>query len=447
MLLDFIDLKKGKGAVYMELYTQINAAIENGIIKTGEKLPSIREAASQLCVSRTTVENAYLRLCIEGTAESLPQRGYYIRQGEKNFTAKPKNAQSKVQCKYDFSGRSIDISAADTEFWKKTVREILRDTEELTSYGDPRGEAGLRNALAQYSYKARGVRASADNIIVGAGIGPLLNILCGLIGRDCVIGMENREFEQATRIFSDYGINTAVIRGDLNGAKASELEKNNIGILFLQPSALFKISVTGLSSRRNEFADWANKSPDRLFIEDDYNGELRYTARSVTAFQGKCPERTVYIGSFSKLLLPSVRIAYMVLPDRLSEKLNKRLGIYNQTCGKVEQLALRRYIETGALEKHLRRLRKLYNEKSRVCSRIISELIPGSRQTLFESSLTVLLKPKNRETAEKIYSNARKYGISLGKTASQEEVRLCFAGIRKDDIYTAVKLLSEDLPK
>ena len=447
MLLDFIDLKKGNGAVYMELYNQINSAIENGIIKKGEKLPSIREAASQLRVSRTTVENAYLRLCIEGTVESLPQRGYYIRQGEKRFTAKPERTQSEERSRYDFSGRSIDISAADTEFWKKTVREILRDTEELTSYGDPRGEAGLRNALSLYAYKARGVRASAENIIVGAGIGPLLNILCALIGKECVIGMENGEFEQASRIFSDYGINTRVIRGDLNGAVVSEIEKNNIGILFLQPSALSKISVTGLSSRRNEFIDWANKSPDRLFIEDDYNGELRYTARSVTAFQGKCPERTVYIGSFSKLLLPSVRIAYMVLPDSLSVKLNERLSIYNQTCGKVEQLALRRYIETGALEKHLKRLRKLYNEKSRICGRIISELIPSAKQTLFESSLTVLLEPENRGITEKIYSNARKYEISLGKTASRNEVRLCFAGISKNDIYTAIRLLSEDLPK
>ena len=201
MLLDFIDLKKENGAVYMELYNQINSAIENGIIKKGEKLPSIREAASQLLVSRTTVENAYLRLCIEGTVESLPQRGYYIRQGEKRFTAKPERTQSEERSRYDFSGRSIDISAADTEFWKKTVREILRDTEELTSYGDPRGEAGLRNALSLYAYKARGVRASAENIIVGAGIGPLLNILCALIDKECVIGMENGEFEQASRIF------------------------------------------------------------------------------------------------------------------------------------------------------------------------------------------------------------------------------------------------------
>ena len=124
MLLDFIDLKKGNGAVYMELYNQINSAIESGVIKKGEKMPSIREAASQLLVSRTTVENAYLRLCIEGTAESLPQRGYYIRQGEKRFTAKPEKTPDKQRCRYDFSGRSIDITAAETEFWQKTVRDI-----------------------------------------------------------------------------------------------------------------------------------------------------------------------------------------------------------------------------------------------------------------------------------------------------------------------------------
>ena len=201
MLLDFINLKNGSGAMYYRLYSQINTAVENGSIKKGERLPSIREASAQLNISRTTVENAYIKLCIEGVAESYPQRGYFICGAAKKTEKTAEMPKSENNFLYDFSGRSIDSAAADISFWKKTVREVLRNTDELISYGDPQGESGLRTALAAYSYKARGVRTNPENIIIGAGIGPLLNILCGLIGRDNKVGLENGGFEQARLIF------------------------------------------------------------------------------------------------------------------------------------------------------------------------------------------------------------------------------------------------------
>lgn len=443
MLLDFINLKNGSGAMYLRLYSQINAAVQDGSVKSGERLPSIREAAALLKISRTTVESAYIKLCIEGVAESSPQRGYFICSTARQarvMTEAPKNENNYL---YDFSGRSIDSAAADISFWKKTVREVLRNTDELISYGDPQGEQGLRSALASYAYKARGVRTSPENIVIGAGIGPLLNILCGLIGTDNTVGLENGGFEQARLIFSDYGINSVILESDKNGAKTEALEKSGANILMLLPSALSKISVTGLSARRSAFVKWALEEKNRLIIEDDYNGELRYTARSVTAFQGKCSDSTVYIGSFSKLLLPSVRIAYMVLPDRLVPKFNQRCSVYNQTCGKTEQIALKNYIETGELEKHLRRLRKLYYAKSQHLSCAVKEIIPSAKITLYESSLTAELDLKLTAESRDICAAAEKKGLKLLPAGKKGCVRLCFAGIADGDIFPAVKLLKE----
>lgn len=445
MLLDFINLKNGSGAIYLRLYSQINAAVLNGSVKKGERLPSIREAAAQLNISRTTVENAYIKLCIEGVAESSPQRGYFICGTARQLQKTAELPKSESIVLYDFSGRSIDSSAADISFWKKTVREVLRNTEELISYGDPQGEYGLRSALASYSYKARGVRTSPENIVIGAGIGPLLNILCGLIGTDNTVGLENGGFEQARLIFSDYGISSVALQSDKNGAKTEALKKSGANILMLLPSALSKISVTGLSARRSSFVKWVGEEKNRLIIEDDYNGELRYTARSVTAFQGKCPESTVYIGSFSKLLLPSVRIAYMVLPDSLVARFNERRGIYNQTCGKTEQIALKNYIETGELEKHLRRLRKLYYAKSRHLCRAVKEIIPSAEITLYESSITAELDLKINSESADICAAAEKNGLKLLPARGKGCVRLCFAGISENDILPAVKLLKNIL--
>jgi len=446
MLLDFADITfSDKGELYHTIYSQIKSAVENGIIKKGEKLPSVREAAAQLGVSRTTVENAYSRLCIEGFAESRPQRGYFILSApHKN---KPLNTEIPALPKeipYDFSSRRVDDSASDTEVWKKMVREVLRDSGELISYGDPQGEVGLRQALSDYSFKARGVVAPKENIIVGAGVGPLLNILCGLLGREISVGFENNGFFEAEKIFSDYGISAFRLSSDRNGALINSLEESQVNILFQLPSALPKISPTALLKRRNEFVAWVTQQENRLIIEDDYNGELRYNARSMPAFQNKAPQKTVYIGSFSKLLLPSVRIAYMVLPDFLIDKFKSLSNCYNQTCGKIEQLTLEKYIISGALEKHLRKLRRLYYLKSQILCRELQENLSCFKAlTLLESSLSINLETRLNTESAVLCDLAMKGGIRIMPTDRRGCVKLSFAGITTEKIPPAVSRLNK----
>lgn len=449
MLFDFAELNNVQhGNLYIALYEKIKQAAECGAVKKGEKLPSVREAAKLLGISRTTVENAYTRLCIEGIAESVPQRGYFIT-GNKSFKHKEiKRENIENNILFDFSSRRVDPKASDTEMWKKMVRGVLWDSGELTSYGDIQGEFGLREALAAYSYKARGVRTTPENIIIGAGVGPLLNILCGLLGRDIKVGIENGGFSTAESIFSDYGINSVKLLSDKNGALTEDIIHNDIDVLFLLPSALSKISVNAISQRRNEYVKWVQESKERIIIEDDYNGELRYTARTVPAFQSKATQKCVYIGSFSKLLLPSVRIAYMVLPDNLAEIFKKREGSFNQTCGKIEQLALKEYILSGALEKHLRRLRRLYYNKSQVLINEIKRQISGVKNlVLFESSLILQFEIGKKLNAEEIYNLALKNGIKLMLSDRDSTVKLSFAGIEEGEIPKAVEILKNILTK
>ena len=443
MLLNFAELDlKNKGELYHSLYKCIRDAAINSDIKKGEKLPSIREAASQLGVSRTTVENAYMRLCIEGFAESQPQRGYYITGNKGKTDITPIKETIEKNIKYDFSSRSVDTSVSDTLLWKRLVRRVLWDSGELTSYGDCQGEYSLRCAIADYSYKSRGVLARPENIVIGAGIGPLLNILCGLIGREHKVGFENGGFQTAKSIFLDYGIETCSLESDSNGAKMQSIEKETADILFLMPSKLSKISPLSIARRRNEFLDWVSKQ-DRLIIEDDYNGELRYTARAVPAFQGKAPQRTVYIGSFSKLLLPSVRIAYMVLPDFLKEAFEKRKENLNGTCGKVEQLALKEYISSGEMEKHLRKLRRIYNLKSRILCDELKKYPCFKKITLYESSLLVEVETNLKVESGEICKRAEEKGILIMPSNKEGSINLCFGGIEAKRIPEAIEFLVE----
>lgn len=446
MLLDFADISSTrKGKLYSELYTQIKNAVVEGVLKKGERLPSVREASSQLGVSRTTVENAYTRLCIEGIAESLPQRGYFIIGIPKTHSKAISEPVLKNEIKYDFSSRLVDPDASDTELWKKLVRNVLWDSGELNSYGEPQGEVVLRKALAEYSYKARGVYATADNIVVGAGVGPLLNILCRLLGRDITVGFENGGFKEARSILSDYGIKCFNIDSDQSGAIDSSLKAINPDILFLLPSALSKISPSSISYRRNLFCEWA-ETENKLIIEDDYNGELRYTARSITAFQRKAPQKTVYIGSFSKLLLPSVRIAYMVLPDFLARKFKLLSAFYNQTCGKIEQLALEKYIVSGALEKHLKKLRRLYYTKSQLLLSELEENLDFFKSaTLFESSLTVSVELSHNFNVQEIIKETSKNGIKIADFKGENNLKLCFGGIKAEKIHDGIICLNKIL--
>lgn len=446
MLLQFTDLTLAeKGELYHTLYTYIKNAVANGLIKKGEKLPSIREAAAQLNVSRTTVENAYMRLCIEGYVESLPQRGYFIigaPKRENKESLEPPAKKKKIE--YDFSSRRVDERASDTDLWKKLVRSVLWDSGELISYGDAQGEPGLRLALADYSYKARGVVTTADNIIIGAGVGPLLNILCGLLGRNITVGFENGGFFEAERIFTDYGIATMHLPSDSQGATKKGIVDADPNILFLLPSALSKISPAALSNRRNFFSSWVKEKNTHLIIEDDYNGELRYNARSTPSFQGKCPENTVYIGSFSKLLLPSVRIAYMVLPDFLKKKFEELSRPYNQTCGKIEQLALEKYIVSGALEKHLRRLRRLYYSKSKLLYTELERNLSSFRSAnLFEASITAEIKTDLNVESRTLCEITLENGVRIMESGEKGCFRLCFAGIPEEKIPAAIDKLNK----
>ena len=399
-------------------------------------------------ISRTTVENAYDKLCIEGIAESVPQKGYFITDFKKfgRNTLEFENEKEEI-IKYDFSGRSIDTYLADTENWKKTVRNALLNSEELTSYGNAQGELVLRNALSSYIYKSRGVLSRPENMIIGAGLGPLLNILCRLMDKDIKIGFENGGFRQAESVFSDYGIDNIVLKSDNNGAIIESINESLVNVLFLLPSALPKISITALSKRRNEFLKWAEQDNRRIIIEDDYNGELRFTARTVPAFQSKNPQKTVYIGSFSKLLLPSVRLAFMVLPDSLTELFEKRKTDFNQTCGKIEQIALANYIINGNLEKHLRRLRRRYYSKSQLFISELNKNFPDCKTEVFETSLITELQTglnvKSKEICEILYKN----GIKVIESSKNGSIKLSFAGIKDGEIPVAVEYIKSIINK
>lgn len=454
MTYDFIEFDRESDIpLYQQLYTSIGKAIENGNLPQGTKLPSIRKLSEDLKLSRTTVESAYQQLCVEGFIVSKPQSGYYVhidvmltakKKISRHFPQKHTRNENKIL--YNLGSDSIDRESADIKLWCSHIKDVLKKQNIIVSYGESQGESDLRSALSFYSYALRGVLCRAENIVIGAGTQPLLYILCGLIRNygGCV-AFEKGGFSKAEQVFYDCGLEVVHIKSDKNGININELYEKNVKLFFVNPSGNLTTGQPMKMNQRYELLFWAEQSGG-IIIEDDYNGELRYTSRPIPALQGMNSDRVVYMGSFSKLLLPSVRIGYMVLPEILLDIYRKKSELYNQTASKIEQLALARYINEGQLDRQLRRLRKIYAEKCTVLTESIQNLFGNDvKMILNENSLCITITLKNN--GKDIENEALKKGVKVTHIESERKdeyiLRLGFAGIPVEDIEPAVRILRE----
>ncbi len=436
--------------MYRQLYDSIRGFICDGSIPVGERLPSIRKISRELGVSRTTVEQAYQQLCVEGYISSRPQSGYFVEAAlEGGFggeITEPSLAVSPDRPLYDFGSGYVDSRSSDINLWRKYVRAVLTREETLTSYGHYQGEPELRAQLVTYSSALRGVRCTADRIVIGAGVQPLLSLLCGLLGDKAGrIGMECPLFPQAERIFSDFRLNIVALGHDKFGVTPDELYSSKADMLYINPSNTESVGRPMPISRRTELMEWADKTHG-LIIEDDYNGALRFLSRPAPSLQGMGNgSRVVYLGSFSKLLMPSVRISYMVLPPKLAELYAERGFNYNQTSSKTEQLALAEYIHDGHIEKRLRRLRKLYSEKSQIMLDALDECF-GERAEVFlaETALSVRVKLRSDALPRDIAKAALKSGVRIIPPTDGDngEFSLSFSGIPAEKIRDGIAALA-----
>lgn len=453
MLYDFIMIDSGsKTPAYRQIYRSFRTAIENGSLKKGVKLQSIRRLCEELGVSRTTVIAAYDMLCAEGYIVSVPQSGYFVAA---QFERKPENTDSEKSressaisfCEYDFSGKSINGKIIDLAEWRKNIRDVINRRDTLTSYGDAQGEYALREALQKYALGTRSVNSDAENIVVGAGTQPVLLLLCSLMGRDKRVAVAEKSFVQSEYVFKSFGYEVVCFESDENGATVESLERLKPDAALINPNYTEQSSESMPLSRRLEIIRWAQEN-GALIIEDDYNGELRYNTHPLPCVQNYGKEVTVYIGSFSKVLLPSVRISYMVLPEALMEKYREIKSLTNQTASKTEQLALAAYINKRKIDAHLRKARRIYYETGKRLSDCLREQLPEAKLLFNETSLYIsVILPKSfdrRELEKKLAQHSVKIMPDSGREGI---ISLSFSGIAIEKIEEGVKRLAKVINK
>lgn len=436
---------KKEGPRYLQLYETLRMEILQGHMKKGDQLPSIRSCAKQLALSKTTIENAYQRLLLEGYISAHPQRGYFVDADDRQVLLRKEimeSDQPQIPDKrvIDLRSSSIDAHGFDSSIWLHYLKEVLKEDEGILAYGDPQGERILRKALQKYVYAFRGVLSKEDQVIIGASFQSLLYLICSLYQGEKRVGMEIGGFIQAEQVFHDCGFQVVYLDHDEEGVRLEE-QVGNLGMLYINSASCGTKKRSLRTQRRNEIFTYT-KAHHTLILEDDHNGELRYQTKIRPAMQGfDMDEQVIYMRSFSKLLLPSIRMSFMVLPETLSARYQQRKNNYNPSASKIEQLAFARYLMDGHMEKQIRTMRRRYEEKSTVMMKAVDEFFPQTAYILDESGLQLLLEFSQDCALEELVRRARAFDILI-QIHPLRRIALSFAAISVEEIPRLIKQLS-----
>lgn len=364
---------------YIEVYNYYKNMIETHQIGNGDKIPSVRGAAELFSVSKTTIQNAYFALQADGYIIASERSGYYVS----DFTPSKEtfsmlcNKQNNIS--YDLKSGAADKEAFDILLWQRYIKNALRLQDRLLSYSEVQGEADLRQALSDYIREKRNVAASPNRIVVGAGVQCLLHILCSLIEKQGTVSFPDESFVQGISVFNDHGFDVHTRYKDAE-------------IIYVSPSHMTSYGDVMPTKRRLELVKYSKKN-NSLVIEDDYDNDFLYQTKptpSLYALSGG--DNVIYMGSFSNVLIPGIRISFMVLTNALAEKFEENKDKYAQTASKTEQIALCQYIRDGHIKAQTAKVRRHYTSKAKLMLDNLQSSLPQASCSLSENLLQVKLQ-------------------------------------------------------
>ena len=351
---------------YRSLYSAIRADILCGKMKSGEKLPSKRALAEELGVSVVTVQTAYEQLLAEGYITSRERSGYFVCEvaAISPPARRERSARAGEQPRKTYSLDLVKGSAPAELFpfsvWAKLMRSVLSDEgEHLLERVPCDGDRELKNAISSYLYRARGIDADPQCVVIGAGAEYLYGIIVELLGNGCKIAVENPGYNKISQSYLKSGARCEYIPVGANGIDCAMVEKSGAAAVHVSPSHQFPTGAVMPVPERARLIAYA-EARGAYIIEDDYDSEFRLSGKPLESAYSLCPDRVIYMNTFSKSLAPSMRMGYMVLPPALYKRY---LEIFSQSACVVplfEQKTLAKLLDGGYFERHIARLKNYY---------------------------------------------------------------------------------------
>ena len=377
-----------------QLFDQIRGLILENKLRSGDPVPASRALSEQLGVSRNTVMLAYEQLLNEGYIESrpnvgtfvsssLPEKGMLIalraaaqeRQANDNngdIRALPEGVEghtvispNRGRLEHDFWVGRVDASTFPANEWRRILDAKVRyGGARLAEYQDPQGLPELRQAIADHIGPARGVSATADDIVIVSGSQGGLDLIARALGGYArAFVHEDPCYQGARALFEACGLKPVAVAVDHDGIDVSRLPESRRNLIYVTPSHQYPLGVTLSLERRLALLDWAART-DSYVIEDDYDGDFRYEGAPLTALRGlDCRGRVLYLGTFSKSLAAGLRLGFIVAPPPLARTLKQWKSLTSNGNPWLVQAAMADFMHGGGFMRHLRRIRAIYKER------------------------------------------------------------------------------------
>jgi len=397
-----------------DLVQALHEAIWTGRLLPGTRLPSSRSLAKDLGIARNTVADAYGQLVAEGWLTARQGSGTEVARRE--APPEPARPESPKRVpRYDLTPGSPDVSTFPRTDWLAAARKALSAApNDAFGYGDPRGRIELRRMLADYLARARGVRTDPDRILICSGYVQALSLLSEVLHSDGgrTLSVEEMGYSLHWDIARVRGLRVFPVQVDASGARTDQLTGQ---AALLTPAHQMPTGVPLAPDRRTAAIEWARETGG-LLIEDDYDGEFRYDRQPVGALQALDPDRVAYTGTASKSLAPGLRLAWMVLPQRLVEPVLAAKRTADLLTATPDQLTLAEFIASGQYDRHVRRCRLHYRKRRDRLVEMLAVRAPGVRVAGISAGLHVLLDVPG--DAQDVVARAARQGLAVASLAN-----------------------------
>jgi GntR family transcriptional regulator / MocR family aminotransferase len=372
-----------------QLETGLREAIRSGRLPGGERLPSSRELARELGISRGLVQECYSQLLSEGYLTS--QVGSATRVAPGASTAQPEPSprpEPLPRLIADFRAGVPDLASFPRGDWVWATREACASAATADfDYGDPRGSAAARNVLGGYLRRVRAAAADQEQMIMCTGFAQGLVLVLRILaqaGVRCAAfedpGYGSAETSETVRAARATGLRTVHVPVDDLGIDVTALEASGAQVAVVTPAHQSPTGVVLAARRRHALVEWARRH-DAFIVEDDYDSEFRYDREPVGVLQGLAPGRVFTIGTASKALAPAVRLGWVLAPPSLADAVAEEKRISDRGSSTLDQLALAALLESGRYDRHLRRMRAIYARRRATLIAALAHHAPGIRLT------------------------------------------------------------------
>jgi GntR family transcriptional regulator/MocR family aminotransferase len=400
---------RGPRALADGLADALRHAVRGGRLPAGTRLPASRSLAADLSVSRGVVVRAYEQLVAEGYLQAHTGRGTVVSDVHAPGSATPPPVRP-----FEPGNPGVPaLGAFPRTEWLRALETAMRSLSDAElGYGDPRGHPRLRRALAAYLGRTRAVVAPLDQIVVTGGFAQAARLIAEALVRHDVttLGVEDPGSVGVLETFRIGGLATHPVPVDEHGIDVAALAAaDGLRAVSVTPAHQFPTGAVLAPARRTALLEWA-VARDAVVIEDDYDAEYRYDRSPVGALQGLAPDRVVYGGSISKTLAPGLRLGWVIAPAWLATTLTEVKHWADIAEPVIDQVALAVFIETGALDRHVRRMAARYAARRRALLAAVARHLPGWSVTGIAAGLHAVLVPQQPVPPEAVEAMAHTPG-------------------------------------